>query len=460
MCREHLFTASKTLGTALAVLALAFDLGCSRAKEERAKERTAEAPSASVPATVHAMLSKPPQPAPRRPYNVLLIIIDSLRYDMPWAGYERDIAPWLTAFAKKSVTYTHGYSISSYTAKSVGGLLVGRYPSEMQRDGMFFTRWFDNGNVFVSERLKKAGRRTFAGHAHGYFLPAIGNNQGFDDWRLLPGGVDIKAVTSVTSERLTKLANEMLSDPQNVRQDGGQRFFGYFHYMDPHHTYEYHKGHPAFGSTARDLYDNEVHFTDSWVGKLLDWTLQQPFAQNTAVIITADHGEGFGEHLSYRHGWELWESLIRVPIIIHVPGAEPRQLDVRRSHIDLAPTILDLMGVPVDPDLRGKSLVPELFGDKPEARRIVADLPRCTLQDRRRAIIDENGHKIIAFGDDVRFELYNLAVDPEEKTDLAKKDPEMLEKMKAVYFEESKKIPLVEVIGGANLKGAPRGRKW
>jgi choline-sulfatase len=396
---------------------------------------------------------------PKRPYNVLLVMIDSLRADMPWTGYEREIAPWLTRTQKGCVTYTRGYSLSSYTAKSVAPALVGEYPSAMKRDGFFFTTYPDQHNLFVSERAQKAGVRTLAGHAHGYFLPALGNNQGFDDYRLIKGGVDLKAVTSVTGEKLSELAKEMLSDPKNVGLGPDKRFFAYFHYLDPHHTYVKHDGHPDFGGKARDIYDNEVHYTDKLLGELIDWTREQAWAKDTALIITSDHGEGFGENGHFRHAYELWEPLVKVPMIFCVPGAAPRRLEVRRSHIDLAPTIADLMGLPGEPAFRGQSLVDEIFGSSAPERRIVVDLPRADLMDRRRGVIDGD-MKIIAFGDDRSFKLYDLAKDPWEKTDLAKTDPQTLERMKRVYQEESAKIPVVEVVGGAKLMGAPAGQRW
>ena len=442
-----------------ALVLLAALLGCDNA--QKAPAGAASTPKAPKPV---ASAAKAPdaaaaRPKPKRPYNVLLIMIDSLRADMPWSGYERDIAPWLTKFEKRCVNYTRAYSISSYTAKSVGPTLVGAYPSEMKRDGYFFTKYHED-NVFISERAQDAGHRALAGHAHGYFMPALGNNQGFDDYRLTKGGVDLKAVKSITSEKLTNLAFEMLKDPKNVSQEGGKRFFAYFHYLDPHHTYEFHKGHPDFGRKARDLYDNEVHYTDSWVGKLVDWALEQPWGKDTAVIITSDHGEGFGEHNHFRHAYEVWEVLVRVPWFFYVPGAEGKRIDARRGHIDLAPTVADLMGLSMTPPFRGKSLVPEIFGDeKPKDRRVVVDLPRSDLMDRRRAVIAD-GYKIIAFGDERSFKLYHLDKDPNEEKDLVKEDPKAFEKMKAIYFEESKKIPNTPVIGGAPLKGAPAGQRW
>jgi choline-sulfatase len=276
---------------------------------------------------------------------------------------------------------------------------------------------------------------------------------------LIPGGVDIRAVTSVTSDKLSALAKEMLADPKNVTPGKNRRFFAYFHYLDPHHTYVKHDGHPDFGSKARDLYDNEVHYTDQRLGELIDWTREQPWSKDTALVITSDHGEGFGENNHYRHAYELWEPLVKVPLIFCVPGARPRRLEVRRSHIDLAPTLAELMGLKGDPPFRGHSLVPEIFGASVPERRIVLDLPRSDLMDRRRSVIEKD-EKIIAFGDDRLFRLYDLARDPLENNDLAKSDPARLERMKRVYLEESRKIPVVEVVGGATLLGAPPGQRW
>ncbi len=442
------------------ILAVGFlALSCSREESpERESARRAHA-TPSAPAPSAATLQEPPKPTPARPYNVILIMIDSLRADMPWAGYKRPIAPWLTAFEKRCTDFTHAYSLSSYTAKSVAPALTGKYPSEMERDGYFFTRWLP-GNLFVTERLQKAGMRTLAGHGHGYFLPKMGLAQGFDDYRLLPGTVlDLTGVHNITSEDLNKLAKEMLSDPKNVKLPEGKRFFAYFHFLDPHYVYYKHEGHPDFGNKRRDLYDNEVHYSDKWVGDLVDWAQRQPWGKQTAVIITADHGEGFGEHGQYRHAYEIWESLVHVPWFIYVPGAPPRHVDTPRSHIDLAPTVADLMGVPADPPFRGKSLVPEIFGAKAEPRPVIVDLPRCDLMDRRRALI-WNGYKLIAFNDDRRFLLYNLDKDPTEEVDLSGKEPDKLAEMKKLYEKLSADIPKVPVTGGVPLKGAPPSQRY
>lgn len=443
---------------ALAACAVALVALCSGCSKPAPPER-GPAPTASAPASARPAARTPPAAPPERTYNVLFVLVDSLRADMPWTGYPRPIAPWLTKFAKRATLYPRAYSLSSYTAKSVAPALVGKYPSAMARDGYFFTKWLPS-NVFISERAQAAGHRTLAGHGHGYFLRRIGMDQGFDDYRLLPGTfLDVTGVHDVTSERLNTLAKEMLSDPKNVRLPAGKRFFAYFHFLDPHYSYLRHDGHPDFGQGRRDLYDNEVHYTDRWVGDLVDWALAQPWGKDTAVVISADHGEGFGERGHFRHAYELWESLVRVPLFVYVPGAEPRRIEVPRSHIDLAPTIADLLGIALEPAPEGKSLLPEVFGAPAAARPVIVDLPRSDLMDRRRALIDGD-LKLVALGDDARFLLFDVARDPKEEHDLAESRPTDLAKMKALYAELSQRIPNQPVVGGVALKGAPPDRRW
>lgn len=402
-----------------------------------------------------------PEAVPRRraPRHVLFLLIDSLRWDMPWNGYPRPIAPRLTKLADESVVYTRAYSVSSYTAMSVPALLVGEYPSEMERDGYFFTTWLPE-NLFFGERLGPLGHRALAGHGHGYFKRELGLAQGFDDYRLLPGTeLDTKGVHDVSSERLVGLAKEMLSDPANVELPEGKRFFAYFHFLDPHYTYFQHRDGPDFGLSPRGLYDGEVHHTDRWVGELLDWVRRQPFAKELVIVVSADHGEGFREHGRYRHAYELWDELVRVPLLVHFPGVVPRRIEVPRSHLDLAPTFAELMGVPAEPAFRGKSLVDELEGGPAEERPVVVDLSRNDLMDRRRAVIWK-GWKLLSFGDEKTVMLFDLTTDPTEQRDLARRHPEKLAELRELYDRLGADIPRVPATGLNSLLGAPPGQRW
>ncbi len=378
------------------------------------------------------------------PMNVVVITIDSLRADMPWAGYPRDIAPRLTEIEKRSVSYTRAYALSSFTSKSVGGLLAGQYPSSLDRDGDFFTRYFPP-NVMLGERLHDAGVRALAGHAHMYLDKGHGFEQGFDAWRVVPGiTFDYNKDPWVTSQKLTPLAVEMLTDAAS--HDGP--FFAWFHYMDPHDVYQPHPEGPAYGGRARDLYDGEVRFTDAWVGKLVDFIEAQPWGKHTAIVISADHGEAFGDHHEWRHAFELYDELVHVPLMFLVPGVAPRRVEVARSHLDLAPTILELVGAPRAADLPGTSLASEVLTGKDDAPRpVLCDLPEDSFNERRRSLLD-GSMKLIAFANDFRYELYDLEHDPGEKQDLWKQDPERSKAMVARYKAESAKIREAKVRGG------------
>lgn len=372
---------------------------------------------------------KPTAKAPPGDLNVLLISVDSLRADMPWAGYPRQIAPRLTELEKRSVGYSRAYAISSYTSMSVGGMLAGRLPSELERSGFFFGVYPDRV-LFFPEILQKSGVRTIGAQAHGYFKDA-GFQQGFDKWEIVPG-IAFKNETdpNVTGPEHEAIAERLLSDPELA----DKRFFAWFHFLDPHDQYVAHDqdGIPAYGKTLRDRYDAEVAFTDRQIGKLLDFVDKQPWGKRTAVIVTSDHGEAFGEHNQFAHGFELWENLVRVPMFFVVPGAEPRHIDVPRSTIDLAPTMLELFGVAADPGFEGKSLVAELFGKPAEPRDVILDLPMTSDNDKRRALV-RGDKKLIAFGKEETLRLFDLAADPGEKIPIAS-GPELAE-MKAAYRE-------------------------
>ena len=412
------------------------------------------APVATAEPTASVEVPPPPPPGPPGKLNVVVLSIDSLRADMPWAGYPRDIAPNITAFEKKAVSYTRAYSVSSYTAMSFGGFLSGQYPSEIARSGFFFSAYPDSV-TFFPELLQKAGVHTIAGHAHFYFDKKAGFHQGFDVYKMVPGIIeDHKTDRSITSPEHAKLAMEVLAE----KGLGDKPFFAWFHFMDPHDIYNQHDDTKKWGKKSRDKYDSEVEFTDRHVGLVLDFIAKQPWAKNTAIVITADHGEGFGEHKRYRHGFELWEMLIHVPLMISAPGATPRRIDVPRSGIDLAPTILELTGAPAEATFQGKSLVGELYGKTAEPREVFSDLPRTSDNDRMRAMI-HGEYKLIAYGDDLRFELYNVVKDPGELNDLVKVEKAKFEEMKALYKERVKGIHDVCPKHTEKLKGKTKGRR-
>ncbi len=403
--------------------------------------------AAPAPAPSASVANAPSNGRPKAPLNVLFITIDSLRVDVPWLGYSRPIAPNLTKLAEQSVVYTRAYSASSYTAKSVATMLSGRFASTLYRDRRFFAR-YPASNDFVAELLAPHGVRSVAWHGHMYFGRNSGFEQGFAEWKLVPGiKFDSETDNEVTSEKMTALGLELLGKPENT----GGRFFAWAHYMDPHDQYQKHAEGPDFGKKARDRYDSEIWYTDLWIGKLLDWAKTQAWWKNTVVIISADHGEAFGEHDMYKHAFELWEVLTRVPLVVHGPGIAPRRIEQRRSHIDLAPTLLDLMGAPIPAGFQGKSLAPELYGAAPESREpILLELAEDSHNPPRRALISDKW-KLIDFGRE-RYQLFDLEADPGETQDLAARHPNELAMMKRALAAKYETLPTIAPYGGGKLR--------
>src|SRR5262245_5243170 len=265
-----------------------------------------------------------------------------------------------------------------------------------------------------------------ATHSHMYMKKGTnGLDQGFADWRVVDGiTFDAQTDNHITSDKMTPLAIEQLK-----AVPGGKQFFAYMHYSDPHDIYKKHKESPDFGNKLRDRYDSEVFFTDLWLGKLFEFMKQQAWWEKTILIVSADHGEAFGEHNAYRHAFELWEMLVRVPLMVCGPGIQARRIDVPRGSVDLAPTVLELAGVSAENDFVGKSLVSELRGATADPRPVLLDLPADSNNPERRALIDGTW-KLLVFGSDFRFDLYDLENDPGESKNLAKQDPEKLASMK------------------------------
>lgn len=376
----------------------------------------------------------PGTPAGRKTYNVIFITVDTLRHDLGFTGYPRPITKNLDALAAKATVYDHFYATASYTPKSFGAILSGRYTSEAPRTYDHYTTFHPVNLMFAERARDSVHARTFGVMCHHYFGWKTGMDQGFDLWDTSATPPAMKDDDPrITGGRVSDVAIGLLKKPENVTPPGGRRFLAWFHYFDPHTPYVKHDGAPTMTSDPsipkeRAVYDEEVWYTDQQLGRVFDYVASQPWASETAIIVTADHGEAFGERGHWRHGREVWEPLIRVPFVLYVPGLAPRKIPARRSHIDVAPTILELLGAPIDgkPALRGSPLLADVYAapDAPLAEHdVFVDMPEGPFNEQRRAIVTgpAPGMKLIQRAPK-RFELYDLAADPGEMRDLGGKD--------------------------------------
>jgi choline-sulfatase len=380
--------------------------------------------------------------------NVVVLSIDALRADgVGFTGYPRNTTPNLDRLAKRGVVFERAYALASYTSKSIPPMLIGKYASETDRGWSHFNR-VTTKDTMVQERLQQAGVRTIAVQGYWYFyMESHGLHRGWDilDSSAAPAVIQIEGDKAVTSEKLADATIRILSDPSNVRQP----FFFWTHYVDPHADYTKHEGFD-FGSGNRDRYDGEVAFVDHHVGRVLKFIEQSPFADRTAIIITSDHGEAFGEHSMIRHGFEIWEPLVRVPLLIYVPGAEPHVVKPARGLIDFVPTVLELFRLKLPAGtgadfVSGQSLLPDIFmppGYEPPQRIVFIDMAAGPNNAERQALIEGN-LKLIASGGRP-LGLYDLTRDPEEKNDLLD-DQAIREQVVPRYKEFRRRLRTVTV---------------
>ncbi len=391
-----------------------------------------ELAAAPLPAAAASELGKR---LPARP-NVVLISIDTLRHDIGYAGYERKITPEIDVLARKSVVFDKAYALASYTSKSLAPLLIGKYGLETQRGWSHFNRF--PKDVFLAERLQKSGIRTISVQGYWYFVKGYGLERGFDvvDSSASPKTPQLEGDRSFTADKLSDAAIAQLGNPEL----DDKQFFLWVHYTDPHSEYVLHEGFD-FGKKSRDLYDSEVAFVDHHVGRVLRALQAEPFAERTLIVLTSDHGEAFGEHGMIRHGFELWEELVRVPLLFYVPGLAPAHVSERRSAIDLVPTLLDVFRVEPPPSsapdsLSGSSLLSDVLrpaGYEPKPRVIFIDMQAGPHNAERQAFIENDLKLVMSAGRPLG--LYDLGADPGEKQDLldqqADRAKTLLERAKA-----------------------------
>lgn len=182
-------------------------------------------------------------------------------------------------------------------------------------------------------------------------------------------------------------------------------------------------------ATTRERYAEEVAYVDGRIGELLAELERRGDLERSLVVLTADHGEGLGDHKHVGHISQLYDSLIRVPLVLSMPGRLPQGHRIANpaALVDVFPTIAELVGVDPPTDPSGVSLVPVIRGDAP-ARLIVAETYRPESPTDKRALVD-GGSKYIRSATDERSweELYDLRSDPGEVENLAESDPERVE---------------------------------
>lgn len=365
-------------------------------------------------------------PTAPRP-NVLLISLDTLRADSVGTyGAHLPTTPVLDAFGADGVVFEDALATFPSTTASHMSMLTGTYPSV---HGVLAParKTLHPEIPTLAQSFASAGYNTAAFTENGMIVARAGFARGFRSYREFKRARgDDRAVTKGHVDRVVSDVLAWLDT------NAGDSFFIFAH------TYEVHGPHDppdefrlfedSWADTAaarsadlvekRNLYAGEIRYTDREIGRLLDGLAERGLAESTIVVVTSDHGESFGEHGLTGHSHSLYSELLQIPLMIRAPGlvAAGSRISTPVSLIDIAPTVLDLTGLPVPAAAQGESMVPLLEGradDFPE-RFVFAELRGPKV---KRLAVHNSARKWIVGSRGAR--IFDRERDPDEKKDLS-----------------------------------------
>ena len=399
----------------------------------------------------------PPEPVGP---DVIVVLLDVLRADhLSVYGYGRETSPKIDAFAQDAVIFDQAISQSTFTKTSVASIFSARYPF---RHGVYEGSLSDTESNITSdvlpeslptlaEAFRDGGYTTAAWVQNDQLRSYMGFQQGFDLYHERVG-------------KANDIVNAFLSWQRKKRRGS---FFAYLHILDIHGPYTppppydtkfgtysdtYEVQMPRWRTYRREvargevvpseadieqlkaLYDGEIAAVDAAVGRLFDELRSRGLYEDSIIVVTSDHGDGFYDHGYVGHSTTPYEELIRVPLLIKLPGnrfAGTRVADVQPL-VDLAPTLLELAGAPAMADTDGVSQVSRLRGagraggeDRAPAdtedRVVVSEFKECV------ALRDERW-KYMRCGDEAPG-LFDLHRDPGEKDNVLELHPEVAERL-------------------------------
>ncbi|MDQ3336526.1 MAG: sulfatase [Myxococcota bacterium] len=348
-------------------------------------------------------------------FDILLVTIDTTRADHLGAyGYKRATSPNIDKLAAQGTVFEHGWAHAPSTRYSIPAILTGRLPLDVYYDTSV-DGWpgLAPKATTLGEALQPLGFVTGAITNYWYFDRVRRMDQGFTEYDNANASLH-HGVSGAGPEQTKGSSSKEQTDKAIAFVDKHQndRWFLWVHYYDPHYAYEPHAEVTPFGTDRVALYDGEIKFTDLHLGRLLDRV-----GPNTVVVITGDHGEGFGEHNVDLHGYHLYAPQTKVPMIVRVPGMAPRRSQMPAGHIDILPTLVNLAGGTALPEMMGTSLVGAIGGA--DRDRVVFQQLSYEGNHEMRGGADKDCHVIYNVSPDTSWEVYRTDTDPLETQDLA-----------------------------------------
>jgi len=434
-----------------------------------------------------ARAGRGPQPRADPGPNLVICVIDAARADHAGCyGYPRDTTPNIDRLAREGLVFRNHHCQYPATRMSTACLFTSQFVDTHLMGGL----WKQPEPSFTMPvGLKAAGFRTALFSSNILASPEVGVGCAFDEAyygdELAPGGSSIHR----RPEPLLRKFEEWLAERS------GSRFFAYLHFLPPHAPYvqpeemtalfagdtppgyrrekyghgkwefpaQYHvpKRDPPALPGWINLYDANLRWGDWAVGEVERLLREAGAFADTLFIVTADHGEAFGEHGYVWHSWGIYDDVTRIPLVMRLPGesGEPRSFDALTQTIDLLPTIYDLfeIGYPAD-EIQGRSLLPLLEGSTEHINHYTFirsnQPPKYMVRGER--------YSLVLFEDPERRGLYDLRNDPEQRANILAEEPERAAALFAAFetYARAQRQPPHEFLGEEEApRPAPKREK-
>lgn len=398
--------------------------------------------------------------------NVVLVTIDALRYD--YLGYVRNcpktksITPNIDAFAHYSIKFENMFAQGPYTRTSFPAIFTSLYPSMSTTiiDEKIGPGLAPSVTTFP-ELLRKSGYVTAGFHTNPFLVARFNYNKGFDVFndRLPPpltffgkpfytpyDYIFRKMVNVIEKHSFIKSKNLDSNYINNqaiawLKKNYKEKFFLWVHYMDCHGPYlddgglfdkavhgEKLKQEEIF--ELKKSYKKSIRFADKSFGSLLSRLENMQLLEKTIVILCSDHGDEFNEHGGFSHHDKLYDELLHVPAIIYHPSLSPMRIDSFSTLLDIAPTVLDLLGIERYKEFLGKSWLPTMSGESQDKWDYIISEARLE-KDINHISIRTQRYKYI-FNEPIQGrELYDVIQDPKESRNIVERYPKIANELES-----------------------------
>ncbi|NIM90427.1 MAG: sulfatase-like hydrolase/transferase [Candidatus Aminicenantes bacterium] len=414
--------------------------------------------------------------------NVVLIIIDALRADhLSCLGYSKIETPNIDRIAREGVLFADCIAQAPWTLPSMGSILTSRYPSqhgaEMQQirkglnpDDVIVLRegFLYEENTTLAELLKEDAYYTLALQPNITAGTSVGFNQGFDFHfdchkyknlllERIAGWISNRKISRVFYPSFKYAKDEKVVNYMKnwVEINHHKQFFMSILLFDCH---EYHLKERVkkekYYIPSVELYDNEIKKTDEHIGEIYDFLKKMGILDQTILVLLSDHGEEFGDHGGYDRGYEyeydsgkmhahtLYDEILRIPLIIRYPKKIKGNKIVNQQvrSIDILPTILSLLDISYEGTFEGLDLSRNNFTPEDNLKAYSESI----LEGAEKKSLRTKEWKLIYHPVSQRYELYNLAQDPEEKVNLVRQEERVFASLKNELFSWMERMPKEE----------------